>query len=214
MPSELTSNSTLPALTIRQPWATALVHPDLPKTIETRSRRLPAKYLGVDVAVVAGRYEPDYSQEVDNWWCYPEKDQEWPARRLPGGRPDGHGLRWEARCASRASLRRIALPLGAIVGTVRFVECLPVRWVDDRSADDATTRAAWVEHANGWPTDMQIGSGNGPHGDYVECHRDLPWGDYRPGRWAWITDPAHSRLFDEPIAACGALHWQMVEVPS
>ncbi|KKK87600.1 hypothetical protein LCGC14_2751630 [marine sediment metagenome] len=39
-------------------------------------------------------------------------------------------------------------------------------------------------------------------------------GDYAPGRWAWLFDPASLRAFDEPLAAKGALSLWEWESPS
>ena len=40
-------------------------------------------------------------------------------------------------------------------------------------------------------------------------------GDYTPGRWAWLFDPASLHVFDEPLAAKGALSlWEWSGEPA
>lgn len=42
-------------------------------------------------------------------------------------------------------------------------------------------------------------------------------GDYTPGRWAWLFDPASLRVLENPIPARGALslwEWQAIEEPT
>jgi hypothetical protein len=195
----------MPALTIRQPWATALVHPELPKTIETRSRRIPAKYLNVDVAIIAA--------------LHPVKQAKWFGPHTTGAistQPatevtdvlwfnfDRHG--WAIAAP------RIPLPLGAVVGVTRFVECLPIC---DRANYGACRGVdAWWQD-NAWSLGIcEDGAGPGAPRHMIE-HRDADyvWGDYTPGRWAWITDPDHTRLID-PVPARGGLHWQQIKVQS
>lgn len=195
--------STYPALTIRQPWATALVHPDLPKTIETRSRRLPAKYLGRDVAIISGSWTASEAFGIDGWsYCWPMD----PIQSANGtDEPELYPGQIEGITITIGGPDSIELPLGCIVGMVRFVECLPI--VDPDGGwgwDDEEATQIYVH--GGVLTAM------GPGFEHDHYAPNLPWGDYTPGRWAWVTDPAHSRLLADPIPARGALSWQTVEV--
>jgi hypothetical protein len=184
-----------PALTIRQPWATALVDPDLPKTIETRSRRIPAKYLGVDVAIIAGAHPINTGHLLGEWWVDLADD----------------GTPFLARPIARlADWVAVDAPLGRVVGIVRFVECLPIS--DRANYGSGRGVDAWWQD-NAWSLGIcEDGVGPGAPRHMVE-HRDddYDWGDYTPGRWAWVTDPAYSRLVT-PQPAKGALHWQQIEV--
>lgn len=182
----------MPGLTVRQPWATALVHPDLPKTIETRGRRMPAKYLGVDVAIIAGLNTDANGYQVGDWewaehWGRREINLSHYASGTPGAPDD------------------IPTPLGAIIGTVRFDRCVPIVGLADAACSDTPViyqdRGLWE-----WSGDIDEAE--------AEIYGDLEWGDYTPGRWAWVTDPAFTRMFACPVPHRGALHWQTVEVPS
>lgn len=191
----------LPALTLQQPWATALVHPAIPKTIETRGRRIPAKYLNVDIAIIAGKAVPAEAVplSIGGWTVA------WPSRRPAGGDwPVVHG----------PDGATIVLPLGAIVGTVRFKDCCPIAHPDGGwgwSDHEATTLYVQGGSAD---DDDDILVASGPGFEHDEFTPNRPWGDYTPGRWGWVTDPAHTRLLAEPIPARGALTWPIVEIPS
>jgi hypothetical protein len=127
-------------------------------------------------------------------------------RPMVGGLPDGpQHLDWlldrpireaDDPTGEGGDLYAFPIPLGVIVGTIRVTEVLPI-----------------VERT--WPFDVTDALASLPpdHPYYPQLHewRDgkfvgerpewRPWGDYTPGRWAWlVADPTE---FDEPIPAVG-----------
>jgi activating signal cointegrator 1 len=157
-----------PVISLWQPWA-SLVALGV-KTIETRSWPAPKSVIGQIIAIHAakrgflthrGRFFDigDYTVERDD----PRGCAE-PAFLLRG-----RTLAWPYR-----------LPLGAIVATVRLAACLPI-----------TDRAI-----QGKPT---ISRHDGQFGYAETLWQDdgracwsitdqLPYGDFRPGRWAWMFE--------------------------
>lgn len=83
-----------------------------------------------------------------------------------------------------------ALPRGAVIGTVQLVDCVPVERVHVVGDDGivlSTTRS----------------------GDYLSNLQDEAFGDFSPGRFAWVLE--QPVRFAEPIPARGALglwDWQ------
>lgn len=164
----------MPALTLWQPWA-SLVALDI-KTIETRSWRAPEKLIGERIAIHAAKRKPRTVFESANggglpdWFPADASDSSW-LYGLGEETADGHWLahQWTG-------------PLGAIVATATLTDCVPmVRCVE---RDDP-----WVS------AHLCLG----PPGDYLELWCDgelydldvtdqLPYGDFAPGRWAWLLD--------------------------
>ena len=81
-----------------------------------------------------------------------------------------------------------SLPLGAVVAMARLVDCCPM--------------ACWYEQWSGEPDTLEIGYIR--HGLRVAVDdRERAFGDYSPGRYAWLL--ADVRPLAEPIPAKGAL---------
>ncbi len=88
------------------------------------------------------------------------------------------------------------LPLGAIIGTVDLVDCVPTAPACDAVIPLALTNSARFAkfcHPGMWPTVEQ-------------------WGDFSPGRFGHCF--ANIRKFDEPIPYKGAQGFFNVEVPA
>jgi len=75
------------------------------------------------------------------------------------------------------------LPLGAIVAVCELVDCVPTANVDAPHATTATWR-----HGNHW---------------WLLTDQERAFGDYSPGRYAWLLD--NICALPEPIPARGAL---------
>ncbi len=86
----------------------------------------------------------------------------------------------------------IGLPLGAVVAVTRLVDCIPMVQFLSRHPGhhpDPTTDPAEYE----WPF-LRINSNKSDASihrrgeDVVYVPDQLPFGDFAPGRWAWILD--------------------------
>ena len=74
------------------------------------------------------------------------------------------------------------LPVGMVIATCRLISCIPTRDLQDN-------RVIEVDYLAGC-------------GDFVLDDRERAFGDYAPGRWAWLLADIKRC---EPIAATGAL---------
>lgn len=167
------------AITLWQPWASLIALGV--KTIETRSWGAPRSLIGQRIAIHAAKRPakfPDMKRlilETD-----PDVWNRWFAAGL---------------VSERGELD--FLPYGAVVGTSMLVDCVRMVARDDDNDDDRPILVVgdraltlWERHRPGWP--YEIGSN-------VTGQR--PYGDFRPGRWAWLLGDSES--FDNPIAATG-----------
>jgi len=152
------------ALTIHQPWASLIIHGV--KTIETRGWACPKSLIGERLAIHAGKSTEWAGEDVGDWSFEP-------------------GPVNEPEMVNRATMESLPAPLGAILGTVQVTACLPMvdgvieiarrlsaGEITDDEAPDRLTR--WWHHDAG----------------FADVTDQLPYGDFRPGRWAWmLTDP-------------------------
>ncbi|MBP7632493.1 MAG: ASCH domain-containing protein [Acidimicrobiales bacterium] len=150
------------ALTIRQPWA-SLIAAGV-KTIETRSWS--TKYRG-PIAIHAGKATP---VNVPGWCCYPgdDEDPRWSIVPFDGTDPDAADFDDEP----------IILPLGAVVATCTLADVVPIVEDSDMSALAPYVRvmrdtrlALRRTDVPSWPEDIT---------------NQLPFGDFTPGRYAWL----------------------------
>lgn len=197
------------ALTVRQPWASLIVHGV--KHIETRSK--PTKIRG-RIGIIAGKHRPTsfwlnewadggglskapapwnaYAGDLDRWFDAMESN-------------DGNG-QW------RYDYRWSRFPFGALIGTVELYDCVPI--VASKSTGGSPKPEQMINYGAQLRTVRRLcppGPGFGTQGYAVEINDDqLPYGDFTPGRWAWLLrDP---QPLAEPIPMRGALHWQEVEL--
>jgi len=166
------------ALTIRQPHATLIALGV--KHIETRS--WPTKYRG-PLAIHAGKHRPP-TDPVGDWIAFPKRAEgNWYTEHfavgmevaLPG---DGQAV----------------LPLGAIVATCELVDCVPItdrRHMPDRGAQLTINPATGTLYL----------LGSALSGEMINITNQLPYGDFTPGRWAWLLADI---VPCEPIPAKGA----------
>lgn len=174
----MTNTVTLDVLSLWQPHATALVHPNHPKTIETRSRNLHKRGWVLVYATVANIHALPI---VGGGWYYepPEvinriRGTRRPARLLQPNQPP------------------VPLPHGAIVGAVRIDASVPIETVDTCQGDATVPHIDYVSPAEllSYPGTVETTTGD-------DISDQMAWGLYTPGRWGWITGARI--MFPEPI---------------
>ena len=178
------------AITLHQPWA-SLVALGV-KTIETRS--WPTKYRG-PLAIHAGKGRPlmpnrlgvfgvghhriRYADHVDEGYTLARTD----------GRADEHGITvnptWQ-------------LPLGAVVATCTLVDVVPI-------VADRLNEQTHVSHGvGGWSRrgDLYLDTYTAGRGTTTKVvSNQYPYGDFSPGRYAWLLDQIEPLA--EPVPAKG-----------
>ena len=177
------------ALTVWQPWASLIALGV--KTIETRSWH--TSYRG-PLAIHAASRVPDvvlleagytgrlydahgaclaqwYQASEEDYVLAPPEAERWVLEVAPGFAPE-------------------PMPLGAIVATCQLEDCVPV---DDQSR---------------WPPRRQVTNSFGvslhldePYCLYEDKTDQLPYGDFRPGRYAWLL--ADAEVLAGPVPATG-----------
>ncbi|HET7325996.1 MAG TPA: hypothetical protein VFJ14_01785 [Nocardioidaceae bacterium] len=74
------------------------------------------------------------------------------------------------------------MPFGAIVATARLVDCVPIYHLMQLLHEDF--EAEWPNvQRNGDGLALSPGTGAG-----TDISDQLPYGDFRPGRWAWLLE--------------------------
>jgi hypothetical protein len=173
------------ALTLHQPWASAIAEGI--KTIETRSWS--TSYRG-PLAIHAGR-SLEGIEELDAGRLCREDDAALVAQLVEIG------------------IRQWGdLPLGAVVATANLVDVVPIGGPTSFSTgifegEEPPTAGMDVvvhhEALGDWaPALLVLDRWNGPSQD---ISRELPWGDFTPGRWAWLLGDIVKLA--EPIPARG-----------
>lgn len=171
--------TTYPVLTLWEPWASLIACGV--KTIETRSWKAPDKIIGQTIAIHAAKRKPYEDQRVGDWIMHEMADDSW-------------AMTDEDRPTSSHFVR---LPLGAIVATARLVECLPITertWPQVR----AHTHEITVHPPDMEPRLLRW------YGDELVAENisdQRPYGDFAPGRWAWILDQVEP--VDPPVLFVG-----------
>lgn len=161
------------ALTVRQPWAQLLVMGT--KTIETRTRRAPASAIGQRIAITASARPPAFDR-VGNWRRYKEAvldDANHVVFRVRAlnTEPERHG----------ADRRWLDLPLGVVVGSGVLTASVPM--IEQRGmagGPDVLLTAA--------PMTLLTAVGEAACARATNVEDQRPFGDFSPGRWAWIFD--------------------------
>jgi hypothetical protein len=171
------------ALTVRQPWASLIACGA--KTIETRSWR--TSYRG-PIAIHAGKtidgirtLPGDCEGSVEGDWRYGyigDYQASFCFRSGDEGRR-GNAEMVKTDGASSAPDFEGTLPLGAIVATARLVDCLPI-------IDDGPALAPYLNPALATLRLIDAHDGGTP----IDIADQLPYGDFTPGRWAWLLEDA------------------------
>lgn len=146
------------ALTLWQPWA-SLVAEGI-KTIETRSWRAPAALIGERIAIHAAAKEPRRGMSAGG-----------AVVELFGQSvymDEAHDGEW------------LELPLGAVLCTARLVDCVET---------DCMAGLDWIVGSEPGPADPSWYVTESDYGGRRwNLAADRPFGDYAPGRWAWLLD--------------------------
>lgn len=152
------------ALTIRQPWATLIALGV--KHIETRSWRAPQSLIGQTIAIHAGKHKADPDEIGMGPWR-PLLDPTRPGMLRSDVAP---------------------LPLGAVVATATLADCVPMVGLD--GSRDALIADIQAQHL--WISDsaLKLWQPERPEPPrWVDISNQRPYGDFQPGRWAWmLTD--------------------------
>lgn len=174
------------ALTLHQPWAT-LIGLGV-KSIETRSWAAPKSLIGQRIAIHAAK-RPWSSGQVGDYML--NKFAMW--LQPPHSLPDGY-------VRSPVVAPAIPMPLGAMVCTAVLVDCVPIdRWSTASHTIGDYPHEGPLPHQQGglW----LIGSGEPNNGTPTRVETQRPYGDFRPGRWAWLLTDVEA--FDEPVPVKG-----------
>jgi hypothetical protein len=150
------------------------------KPIETRSWKPPGSLIGDRIAIHAAKKPPTEDQEVGDFVVHKMAGGSWAMRRGP------------------LLMRPIwyPLPLGAILCTARLVDCVPVIGEDEDSGLAPLSGSGWHSYVRNHPDGQYgaapglwlIGYNNLTSGNPTRIEDQRPYGDYRPGRWAWLLD--------------------------
>lgn len=159
------------ALTIRQPWA-SLIAAGV-KTIETRSWS--TKYRG-PLAIHAGKHEP----AVCAYQHLPlDQSMQWLQGCISAGISSPDTRRFASGYSGSWWPDPAKMPLGAVVATCTLADVVPIVASDDFSALAPYVRpmenrsALRRTNAPSWPDDVTD---------------QLPFGDFTPGRYAFLLD--------------------------
>jgi activating signal cointegrator 1 len=161
------------------------------KWIETRSWKAPDSLIGQRIAIHAAKKMPPS-------WLHLGKS----GIRVQGfGRTGcalvGPGLP-EFRSTPR--LEGLLLPFGKVVGTAVLAGCVPIGQLGYSSSYVADLEDEGpLDHQRGglW----LIGVNPETHGTPTRIEDQRPFGDFSPGRWAWLLTDVER--FEEPIPATG-----------
>lgn len=176
-------------LTIRQPWASLIAVGA--KTIETRGWS--TTYRG-PLAIHAGKAKPEHLSWVGKWSMhtrYLDPGDEAQMRRMVGVGQMGGG----------AGIVSVPLPLGAVVAVCDLVDVVPI--VPEKGLTTAERSETGGKIAVSDPATCPIGlsytrfvwkntsSGRGLYSDIdatAKLRGQIPFGDFTPGRFAWLLD--------------------------
>lgn len=208
---------TMPAISLWQPWASLLVTRQLcvicdgrepwdctqhlngapmVKRFETRSWACPPSLIGQRFAIHAAARKPNRGARVGEFYaeawhdtvrhiedCYCDHEEIAPACSRRSS--------WRPRMRRHDRDEWIDLPLGAIVGSGVVAACYQVRV----GPDGETPAMAMYEDQSGGYVPLPIPADQ------------LPYGDFTPGRFAWLIEDAAPTTQRCPwCGGCGATH--------
>lgn len=194
------------ALSLHQPWASLIA--EGVKTIETRSWRVPVPMIGQRFAIHAARTD----RACWNWYRHlavvhplaAEAGAVLRSRARPG---------YEMKNGYRAAPKVVGIPFGAVVATGRLADCVPIA---DPTVGVAVARRAYIAdcshdgdlpHQQGglWLFGQSIN-----RGEPTRIEDQRPYGDFQPGRWAWLL--ADVEKLDVPVPWKGRQGWFEVDL--
>lgn len=177
------------ALTIRQPWAQLIALGV--KTIETRSWS--TRYRG-PLAIHAGTSRPKCSQWEDGPF---DEVGDFQFGAHVEGREAPHDW-WIQDLRDGSGIDDVYdLPLGAVVAVADLVDVVPMidgslGWTKDSDTPPAALVLSWDTSA------MLVDTRD--TGTFPDYSDQLPYGDFAPGRYAWLLDNVHPI---DPVPAKG-----------
>lgn len=190
------------ALTLWQPWA-SLVALGV-KTIETRSWSTGYRGpLAIHAASTNAGFDTlpgDCEGTTEGGWRYGYLGE---VQAAYGYRTSGEGQRGDAYVhdlGPQGTPEPIAIPLGAIVATCELVDVVPtdaLDWFEDKWGP--------TSEPFGWKQ-LQVIRPPAPRDTFV-CESEHPFGDFTPGRFAWLLGDIEPLA--EPAPARG--HQQLWE---
>lgn len=174
------------AITLHQPWASLIALGV--KKIETRSWPAPKGLIGQRIAIHAGSKEPRWMLPITLNGYGVESRPRWTLSR-----PDGPEL---------------PLPFRAVVATATLTDCVPMVQFHSQGPGHEPVPTYTPEGPLTFPLlainndtsglSIHRGGGTGIVDDMTD---QLPFGDFAPGRWAWLLDD--TKPVDPPIPAKG-----------
>jgi hypothetical protein len=164
------------ALTLYQPWASLIAC--RVKTIETRPWA--TKYRG-SLAIHAAMRRPFMPNAIGHSESFQESPHsvEYQLPSVSGGIGTGEFILLP---------EGLVLPFGAVVATCELLDVVP------------TERVAFADDTDPWVVEKGWQRCRGDF-DYLVSRAQQPYGDYEPGRFAWILGCVVP--LDEPVPATG-----------
>ena len=173
-------------LSLHQPYATLIAVGQ--KTIETRSWRAPASMIGQRFAVHAAQKRPA------DYWCRSNADPIYPSALFP--------LYDRGRCIDEQETAdgewwryRWAGPLGCVVATARLADCVPMVVTPTYPHPCVILGSAFDQSPTMYFPYPRGVSAEDDGSRIIDD--DVPFGDFRPGRFAWLLDEVQP--LDTPI---------------
>lgn len=156
------------ALTVRQPHAQLIVMGV--KTIETRSWKTDFR----GPLVIHAGATPPKTQDIGPWHVWNESGHVW----------------WlDGREGDPESDNYFELPLGAIVGTCNLVDVVPIlEGTDELAIEEPRPCVVPYRSYRRKRFELSLWRGNDPEGESIDDQ--LPYGDFTPGRYAWLLEDA------------------------
>lgn len=163
------------ALTVWQPWASLVALGK--KRIETRSWS--TSYRG-RLLIHAAKREPSEIEKVGRYAMYPSDRRT--GERHPN-HPDGRPVRlYDDEAPGFGVASWVPLPLGAVVASAVLADVVPIiDWCGPPNPD------GFVEKSPDGAR-LRVALPDGPNVIERSATEELPFGDYRPGRFAWLLD--------------------------
>lgn len=181
------------ALTVRQPWAQLLVT-TVPTTttaefvqfgtrrtvkwIETRTRWAPASALGQRIAITASAYRPWTDRD----------DGGTRAAKMMTEVPHATGTAMRAAGIDMPLLWSSRLPRGVVVGSGVLTASVPMVADYDDACSAYEGPAALEITPSGMLALYPAWAGALDDDDIRDVSDQQPFGDFTPGRWAWLLD--------------------------